>query len=147
MVEVSDVVIIDRPSHTVWAELARFGAISRWAPPVDHSCLMSSSLAGVGAVRRVQVGRNALLERIVAWEPGRHLAYNIEGLPPVLRSVTNHWFLDDQGNRTLVTITSAVDAGPRPPQQLIARGFGKILGKGSREMLRGLKHYLEETSP
>ena len=104
--------------EAVWAVLADFGGISRWAPNVDHSCLTTEQPEGVGTVRRVQVGRNALLERVVEWEPGRRLAYEIEGLPAVVRSVTNTWELEGSGGATTVTLTSQIDTGPRPPHQL-----------------------------
>lgn len=136
-----------RPPEAVWAALADFGGISRWAPNVDHSSLTTTQCEGVGAVRRVQVGRNALLERVVEWEPGSRLSYSIEGLPPVLRSVTNTWTIEGAGDATDVTLTSRIDAGPRPPQQLVARLIGRALAKASRQMLAGLKHHVEEASP
>lgn len=147
MAEVVEESSIARSSDAVWAVLADFGAISRWAPNVDHSCVATEQADGVGAVRRVQVGRNAFLERVVAWEPGHELGYSIEGLPPVVRSVTNTWTLEGSGASTTVTLTSRVDAGPRPPQQLIARIAGKGLAKASREMLAGLTSHLEEDAP
>ena len=131
----------------VWAALADFGAIARWAPNVDHSCATTEPGEGVGAERRIQVGRNALLERVVAWEPGHRLAYEIEGLPPVIRSVANTWELDGSDGSTTVTLTSRIDTGPRPPRQLIARVVGRTLGTASREMLAGLKAHLEEVAP
>ena len=93
MADVSDEITINSPPDVVWAALADFGAISTWAPNVDHSCLTTEQDQGVGSVRRVQVGRNALLERVVEWDEGQTLAYEIEGLPPVVRSVTNRWHL------------------------------------------------------
>ena len=147
MAEVVEQSIIARPADEVWAVLADFGGISRWAPNVDHSCLTTEQDEGEGAVRRVQVGRNALLERVVAWEPGRRLAYTIGGLPPFVRSVTNTWELAASGASTTVTLTSRIDAGPRPPQQLIARVLGRVLARTSRQMLAGLTTDLEEATP
>jgi len=144
MAEAVETISIARSPDHVWAALAEFGGIGRWAPNVDHSCLTTERSEGVGTTRRVQVGRTALLERVVEWEPGERLAYSIEGLPPVVRVVTNTWCLEDAGSATTVTLTSAIDAGPRPPQQLIARGIGKGLAKASRQMLAGLKTHLEE---
>ncbi len=146
MTEIVERATIARPSDDVWDALADFGGISCWAPNVGHSCLLSEHREGVGVVRRVQVGRNAFLERVVEWAPGRRLVYVIEGLPPVVRSVTNTWELDGSGSSTAVTLTSRVDAGPRPPQQVIARVFGRGLGKASREMLAGLNAHLEEVA-
>ncbi len=139
--------IIARPPAEVWAVLADFGDISRWAPNVDHSCLTTEQDGGEGTVGRIHVGRNARLERVVGWEPGRRLSYTIEGLPPVVRSVTNTWELADAGAGTTVTLTSRVDAGPRPPQQLIARIVGRALARTSRQMLAGLTAVFEETRP
>lgn len=143
MAEVVETTSIARSTEDVWAALANFGRICQWAPNVDHSCLATERSDGVGMTRRLQVGRNALLERVIEWEPGERLAYQIEGLPPIVRSVTNTWRLDGAGSSTTVMLTSAIDAGPRPPQQLIARSVGRGLAKASRQMLSGLKADLE----
>lgn len=135
---------IDRPPADVWSVLADFGRIARWAPNVDHSCVTTQSAEGVGAVRRIQTGRNTVLETVTHWEPDRRLSYTISGLPSVIRSVTNTWQLDDRGGSTDVTLTSSVDAGPRPPQQLVARIVTRVLAKASRQMLTGLDHHLAD---
>jgi len=129
----------------VWDVLADFGAISTWASNVDHSCLLVDPGVGDdldGVTRRIQTGRTVLVERIVDWSPPARLAYRIEGLPPVLRSVVNEWRLVPNptapARRTSVTLISHVDAGPRPPQQVIARVVGRRLAAASDEMLDGL---------
>ena len=143
MADVVESIEIARPRDDVWAVLADFGAISVWAPNVDHSCLTTGAGEGVDATRRVQVGRNALLERIVRWEPGEQLAYVLEGLPPVVRSATNTWTLTGSGDSTTATLASSIDTGPRPPQKAVGRVVGRTLGKASRQMLGGLKAHLE----
>jgi len=142
--EVVEVLSVERRPGEVWAVLAEFGKISRWAPNVDHSCLTTIAADGVGATRRIQTGRTTVLETVTAWEPDRRLEYTISGLPPVVRSVTNTWRLDDRGATTDVTLTSTIDAGPRPPQQLVARVVGRVLAKASRQMLTGLEQHLRE---
>jgi len=144
MAEIVETTRVDRSPGDVWAALADFGDIARWAPNVHHSCLTTDRLEGVGTERRVQVGRNALIERVVEWEPGERLVYRIEGLPRIVRLVTNTWCLEGVGSSTTIRLTSVVDAGPRPPQKLIARVVGKGLAKASREMLAGLKTHLQE---
>ena len=69
--------------QAVWKVLADFGALSSWARNVDHSCLLEhgDDGVGVGTSRRVQVGRNTLVERVTDVIPGSTLAYDIEGLP------------------------------------------------------------------
>ncbi len=146
MADVVERIEIGRPADEVWSALAQLDAISTWAPDVDHSSLMTGQTGGVGAVRRVQVGRNAFVERITHWEPGRRLSYTIEGLPPVVRSVTNTWELEGDGPSTSVSLASRIDAGPRPPQQLVARVIGRALSTASRSMLAGLAQHLEESA-
>ena len=143
MADIEESATIAASSDRVWVVLSDFGAIASWASNVDHSCLTTARREGVGAVRRVQVGRNALLEEVVEWEPGERLAYSIEGLPSVVRSVVNTWTLVADGDSTTVTLTSRIDAGPRPPQQLVARAIGKGLAKASRQMLDGLTAAME----
>lgn len=123
----------------VWATLAEFAAISSWADNVDHSCLLSAQTEGVGMVRRIQSGRTTLLERVVIWEPGVNLSYVLEGLPAIVRSDSNTWTLDATASGSMVTLTSRADAGPRPPQQLIAKAVGRKLAQASDQMLSGLK--------
>lgn len=137
---------IDCSPLTVWEVLADFGAIARWAPNVDHSCLTTAEQSGPGVARRVQVGRFGLLEHVVAWEPEHTLAYQIEGLPSVIRSVSTAWSLDAVGDRTRVKVTTDVDAGPRPPQQVIARIAAKRLSQASQQMLAGLHSHLSARS-
>ena len=144
MAEIVEELTVERPVSVVWLVLADFGAISRWAPNVDHSCLTTQATAGVGVVRRIQTGRNTVLETVTEWEPEHRLAYKITGLPSVIRSVTNTWRLDDLVTTTAVTLTSTIDAGPRPPQQVVARVAGRALAKASREMLTGLDRHMQD---
>ncbi len=137
---------IARPPQEVWDALADFGAIASWAPRVDHSSLLRSGPDGaaVGAERRVQVGRSTLLERIVTSDEPDALAYDIEGLPPVVKGARNAWRLvPDGAGSTAVTLTSTVDCGPRPPQKLVARLVGRRMAKESDSMLSGLARTLE----
>lgn len=82
-------------AQEIWDVLADFGSISVWAPNADHSCILFTGPGGgpVGTARRVQVKRDALVERITVFEPPHSLAYDIEGLPGRLRRVTNRWTL------------------------------------------------------
>ncbi len=149
MAEITKETHIARPPDEVWAVLADFAGISTWAPNVDHSCLTTAQTEGIGAVRRIQAGRNVVLERIVEWETGERLGYAITGLPPVIKSVTNTWTLtgDPAGAGTQVALTSRINAGPRPPQQLVARGVGQVLAKASVQMLDGLAAHVSTLEP
>lgn len=122
----------------VWAALADFGALASWAPDVEHACLLHEDDLAPGLVRRVQVGRAALLETVDELEAGHRLGYRITGLPPVLRLVRNAWTVEGAGAGCEVTITTTVDAGPRPPQRLVARLVARRLASASESMLAGL---------
>ena len=135
--------VIGRPIGDVWAVLARFDAISAWASNVDHSCLTTTQADGVGAIRRIQAGRTTVLERIVEWEPGAVLAYEIDGLPPVVRGVVNRWELEADGSTTLVRLRTTITPGPRPPHKLAAAAVGKVMTKASNQMLAGLQAHVE----
>ena len=54
----------------------------------------------MGMTRRIQSGRTTLVERVVTWDPAGTLAYEIEGLPKVIRPVRNEWHLDPDGTST-----------------------------------------------
>ncbi len=138
---------ISASPEQVWSVLAAFGEISRWVAEVDHSCLLRTvgddREAGIGIVRRNQVGRLTVLERVTFWDEPEHLAYSIEGLPKVVRSATNEWTLEPVGrDATAVTIASTVDCGPRPPQEMVSRVVAARLAKTSGAMLDGLARHL-----
>ena len=139
---------IEAPRDAVWSALADFHGISRWAPNVDHSCAMTDMSLGVGTVRRVQTGRTTLLETVEAWQPGSKLSYEITGLPPVIRSVVTSWTLDARGagvGRTEVIVRTDVDAGPRPPQRVIAKVVARKFGSAADEMLAGLATHVQRS--
>lgn len=128
------------PLDAVWSVLADFPGISRWASNVDHSCSMTDTPTGIGAVRRIQTGRTTLLETVEVWDPGATLSYSITGLPPVVRSVVTTWTLTtgSSDDRTDVAVRTDIDAGPRPPQQLIAKAIARKFGSAADEMLAGV---------
>ena len=55
--------ITARPER-VWEVLADFGSIADWVPLIQHSCLLSDQAERPGAVRRVQIARQTLVERV-----------------------------------------------------------------------------------
>ena len=134
--------LVDAAPTEVWKVLSGFETISSWAPNVEHSCFLTEETSGVGTTRRVQVGRSALIETVVEWKEPRTLSYSLKGLPPVIRSITNTWRLEPTEDGTKVRLITDIDAGPRPPQKLIARIVGRRLGAASDEMLSGLVAHL-----
>jgi hypothetical protein len=138
MTEIIKTCLIAANPAQVWQELAQLDSISDWAKGVDHSALITSEASGVGAARRIQAGRVALIETVTIWEPERELAYSIQGLPPLVKSVSNHWRLDPVAGATGVSLTTSIDPGPTPRGKIAARILGLILGSASQRMLLGL---------
>jgi arylsulfatase A-like enzyme/carbon monoxide dehydrogenase subunit G len=137
-VEVRRTRLVPARRERVWATLADFGAISAWAPNVDRSRLLGDGAVGVGCVREVKVGPMRLKERVVTWTPPSELAYRIEGLPPLVRSVVNAWRLEPAGDGTRVSLTTRIEARPWPGGRLAAAALSRPLGKASEELLAGL---------
>lgn len=127
----------------IWDVLADFGAISSWADNIDHSCILVRGTDPVGTTRRVQVGRDTLVERIVEFDPPNALAYDIQGLPKRLGRVTNRWTLRAAGRSTVVTLTTTIEIGSRPDQQLAERVVCRVLARQSDAMLTGLAKRME----
>lgn len=126
----------------VWRVLADFGAINTWLDRIDHCCLLAHGDDGprVGTTRRVQMGRQVLVERITEFEPSRVLAYEIQGLPRAMGRVRNRWTLQPTGGgQTVVTITTTVETGHRLAERVACRA----LALGSDQMLAGLADRLE----
>jgi uncharacterized protein YndB with AHSA1/START domain len=142
---------IASPVAAVWDVLADFDRLADWADNADHTAWLDDPAPDgrmVGRARRVQAGRVVLVETITVWEPTARLAYDLGGLPPIVKSATNEWQLDadpSHTDSTIVTLTTNVDCGPRPPQQLIARLVAGRLAKASDVMLAGLAQHLETT--
>jgi hypothetical protein len=133
--------------QAIWDVLADFAGISSWADIVDHSCLLTPAADGiaVGTARRVQVGRNALVERITEFDPPHALAYDVEGIPRLLRRVASRWTLIPSTGGSLVTLISTVDIGSNPLQRLAERIVARASTKQVDALLAGLTNRLERT--
>ncbi len=129
----------------VWDVLADFGAISTWVDRIDHSSILVHGADGdrIGTTRRVQMGRNTLVERIVEFDPPHTLAYDIDGLPQRLRRVTNRWTLRPSGESTVVTLTSTIEIGSGRIQQLAEHVVCRVIARESDGLLAGLAKRLE----
>lgn len=126
--------------------MADFGTVSSWAGAIDHSCILSPGPGGgpVGTTRRIQMGRDTLVERIIDHDPPRTLAYDIDGLPKSMGRVTNRWTLQPAADgATLVSVTSTVDIGGRPDQRLAEHLFCRVVARTSAAMLTDLANRME----
>ncbi|OBJ51969.1 SRPBCC family protein, partial [Mycobacterium sp. 1423905.2] len=125
------------PTQTVWELLADFGALSSWADNADHSSVLNRGPGGglLGATRRVQMGSNVLVERVTECEAPTTLAYDIEGMPILLRKVANRWTLRPAGAATVVTLASTVEVGASLPARAAEWVMLRLMAKQSDSML------------
>jgi hypothetical protein len=131
--------------QAVWDVLADFGSISSWADNIDHSCILVQGNEPVGTTRRVQIGRNALVETITEFDPLRVIAYDVDGLPKRVRRFSNRWGLRPAGQgTTTVTLTSTVEIGSGAVRELAERALCRIQIGQSDIMLTGLARRLEK---
>ena len=131
--------------QAVWDVLADFGSISSWADNVDHSCILTQGSEPIGTTRRVQIGRNALVETITEFDTTRALAYDVQGLPKRVRRFNNRWSLRPVANGgTVVTLTSTVEIGSGPMRKLAERAVCRVQVRQSDIMLAGLANRLEK---
>lgn len=146
MASISRTRTVPAPIETVWDVLADFGAISRWAPNVDHSCLLEhgAHANAVGTTRRVQVGRNTVVERITHSAAPTQLGYDIEGLPRRMGRVSNHWSLVPRSRATTVTLISTVEIGANPVARVAERAVCRFMAGQSDDMLCGLAARVKE---
>ena len=140
----SNSLIVSASKEEIWSVLSEFDQIVNWAENVDHSCFYSEQEIGVGTTRRIQQGPNVVLETVTSWEEPMRLSYQIEGLPPVFKKITNNWKLFDEGSKTRVELTVQI-APIRPPAEIAAQILGKFFSRLNKKMLIGLKNQVEQT--
>ena len=129
-----------------WEVLSACGEISSWASNVSHSCLLSGQQEGVGTFRRIQTGNSSVTEHVTRWDDSRFLAYEIRGLPPVLKEITNTWTLEP--SEVGVQLSLTVEIIPiRRPATPIAGIASLIFGRINSGMLKDLKNFLEVAEP
>lgn len=132
------------PIDVVAATLADFADLHTWSGAVDHTSALTDPPGGPDAARRVQIGRRTVIERVVDWNLPATVAYRIEGLPKPVGDVVNRWTLIGAGGHTDVTLTSTIDAGPKPVARLIERVVGRQLGATSDRLLADLASHLAD---
>jgi carbon monoxide dehydrogenase subunit G len=132
--------LIKAAPQVIWDVLADFGALSSWVDGVDHSAVLNDGPGGtlLGTTRRVQMGRNVLIERVTDARPTVELGYDITGLPRRLRHVANRWTLQPASAGTVVTITSTVDIGGNPMALIAERIVCRVMARQSDSMLAGM---------
>ena len=134
-------------AEKVWDSLADIGNIYVWNPGVVHSEQTTPGDVGMGACRRCNVGgKNYLIEEVVDFERPYKLTMRITETNLPFKTADIRFWIEPQRNETLVTVS--------PTYQLKFGPLGRFLDwvmvrsqyrKGMRNLLRGLKEYVESS--
>ncbi len=147
MSEFEEQVTVSAPAEKVWDSLADIGNIYVWNPGVVHSEQTTPGEAGLGACRRCHLGgKNFLKEEVVEFERPYKLTMRITDTNLPFKTADIRFWVEPQGEETLVTVS--------PTYQLKFGWLGRFLDavmvrsqyrKGMRDLLRGLKEYVEQS--
>lgn len=143
----SESVTIDADRGIVWDILADIGEIHRWNPGVLHSRLTFQTPDGLGSKRLCKLpGRRFLDEEVVAWKPQQQLTMRIVDSNLPFKSADIRFDLADG------VLPGCVEVTVSPEYQLKYGVLGRALNalfvrpayrKGMKDLLRGLKHFVE----
>jgi uncharacterized protein YndB with AHSA1/START domain len=152
MAQVSRTRTLSAEPAAVWALLADFGDLAGWAAGVDHCCLLNHVEAKppLGLTRRVQMGRDTVVETITDYRAPHVLEYEIAGLPPRL-SVSNRWEVLPRGESptdpgTTVTLTTSVRTTAGPLGRILERIAAGLVARRSAPLLDSLATATERVS-
>ncbi len=136
---------INASKEKVWDVLADFGGAANWAPTISESGSTTEANGGVGAERRCKhVKMGYIEERIVAWEDGRSLSYDvIKGLPFPMKSMNVTWSVNAAGDNAIVSGAMEFRMGLGPLGVLPALMARLPMRKELQVSLAGLKQYIE----
>jgi Polyketide cyclase / dehydrase and lipid transport len=82
-------------NDALWHVLGDFGTEHRWTKSLDH-CERDTDIVDVGTIRtcklpRALMGRTTVREELTEYEPGRALAYRLEGPAGPFASASSRW--------------------------------------------------------
>jgi len=140
MAKTSTQIQINVPKNKVWEILADFGNISKWAPIVTQSNIISSTNQGVGTERSVEIPQmGRVTEKVLEWDEGNSIKIEIKGIPSV-NSLFNKFSLKGEGDQTEVTFEREVDIAGTEEER---KDFEEQTQGMVQMSLQGLKQYAE----
>jgi len=146
MTEFEETISISAPAADVWRVLADIGRICQWNPGVVHSEQTSAGDVGVGSTRRCELGgRNFLDEEVLFFDPECRMTIRITNTNLPFDRADIRFRLEASNGSTLVAVS--------PIYRLKFGWFGymmdalfarRLYRKGMRDLLEGLKRYVEQ---
>jgi ligand-binding SRPBCC domain-containing protein len=136
---------LEAPATRVWAALADFAGVAKWAPYMRSSRLLGQQSAGVGTRRAMRHAWGFRFEECVTqWHDGKGFSFDVLQAPFPMQDVKESWAMAREDGWTVVS--TQVRYGMR--LGLVGRALDALLVRFlvRREMragLRGLKQYIE----
>ena len=111
MLEIKRTIEINALVDDVWRTLANFDDVSTWSHAVTKADFSSAKERGVGAERVCEVsGLGTLIEQVVHWTEGETLAYEISGMPSIVKSAECSWHVERKNHfQTTLTVMMIIE--------------------------------------
>lgn len=144
--------VIAAPNDAVWRVLGDFGAEHRWTKTLSH-CTRDTTDVRVGTVRncrlrRSLMGRTEVRETLTEFEPGRALAYSLEGAAGPFASASSRWTTSPSSNHaTAVTVEGTFEPKTRAVRVLVWPFAKPMLQRVTKRVLRELEAYVLPGGP
>jgi hypothetical protein len=132
------------PPAFIWALLEDAENWSAWGPWRESELERAGfpSPAGVGAIRRLRVGRRVVREETTVFEPGTEMAYRLlSGIP--VRNYEGRVRLTQVGSKAMITWSSSFVGSFPGLGPIVRRRYERKVA----EMARRLARAAEVTSP
>ena len=139
------------PSHEVWRVLADFGTEHRWTKSLSH-CERDTAEVSVGTARlctlpKLLMGRTEARETLTEFEPGRVLAYVLDGSAGPFASASSRWSTSPaSASTTNVTVEGWFEPKSRLVGVLLWPLVKPMLRRIARRGLGELETYVAATA-
>jgi hypothetical protein len=150
MLEVKQTIEINALVDDVWRTLAKLDDVSTWSRAVTKARYSSSKERGLGAERICEVsGVGTLIEQVVHWTEGETLAYEISGLPSIIKSAECSWHVARKDHcQTTLTVMMIIETRLGAIGALIGKfALAPKLRATLAETVVQFKHYAETGKP
>jgi carbon monoxide dehydrogenase subunit G len=143
----SDSVCVDAPVERVWVALSDLESIHQWSPTIRHAYCVGTQSRGVDTVRVCELGGNvAITETMTDWQEGTSFTYVGTGLP-LVKQARNHWRVEAQGPRTLVTTVAEVEFRGGLAGRLLEPVMRRMSRRMGQASLASFKYLVEHGTP
>lgn len=139
--------VIPAADDAVWDVLGDFGTEHRWTKALSR-CERDTPDVRVGTVRwcrlpRPVMGRTEVREVVTEFEPGRTLAYSLDGAAGPFASASSRWSTRPASSRaTAVTVAGSFEPRNRAVPLLAWPLAKPMLRRVTRRVLRELEEFL-----